>query len=58
MQHCCHSSHAQVAVCSPTFHFAPLPNCAFNSDATSGHAFGILWPAVVPSALRAPAPVN
>ncbi len=39
--------------------FAPQPNCKFNMDATSGHAFGILLAAV--GALRpcgAPAPVN
>ena len=34
------------------------PNCKFNVDANSGHAFGILWPLLVPCALRAPAPVN
>jgi hypothetical protein len=36
-----------------------MPNCKFNVDANSGHAFGILLPAV--GALRpcgAPAPVN
>ncbi len=35
------------------------PNCAFNSDATSGHAFGIFM--ACRGALRtcgAPAPVN
>jgi len=26
---------------SPTFHFAPQPNCRFNADANIGHAFGI-----------------
>jgi hypothetical protein len=39
--------------------FAPQPNCKFNVDANSGHAFGILLAAV--GALRpcgAPAPVN
>ena len=25
-----------------TFHSAPQPNCKFNVDANSGHAFGIL----------------
>ncbi len=38
---------------------APQPNCKFNVDANSGHAFGILLAAV--GALRpcgAPAPVN
>ena len=24
-----------------TFHYAPQPNCGFNADATTGHAFGI-----------------
>ena len=39
--------------------YAPQPNCRFNVDANSGHAFGILLAAV--GALRpcgAPAPVN
>ena len=39
--------------------FVPQPNCKFNVDANSGHAFGILLAAV--GALRpfgAPAPVN
>jgi hypothetical protein len=39
--------------------FALQPNCKFNVDANSGHAFGILLAAV--GALRpcgAPAPVN
>ena len=25
-----------------TFHYAPQPNCQVNTDATKGHAFGIL----------------
>ena len=29
-----------------TFHFARQPNCKFNVDANSGHAFGILLAAV------------
>ena len=29
-----------------TFHYAPQPNCKFNVDANSGHAFGILLAAV------------
>jgi hypothetical protein len=40
-------------------YYAPQPNCKFNVDANSGHAFGILLAAV--GALRpsgAPAPVN
>ena len=36
------ANHGQVAVCSPTFHFAPQPNWSVNADATKGHAFGIL----------------
>ena len=41
------------------FLYAPQPNCKFNVDANSGHAFGILLAAV--GTLRpcgAPAPVN
>jgi hypothetical protein len=44
---------------SSTVHFALQPNCKFNVDANSGHAFGIILAAV--GALRpcgAPAPVN
>jgi hypothetical protein len=26
--------------------YAPQPNCRFNADANSGHAFGIFLPAV------------
>ena len=40
-------------------YYAPQPNCKFNVDANSGHAFGILLAAV--GTLRpcgAPAPVN
>ena len=40
------------------FAYAPQPNWGFNADANIGHAFGISWPMSVPSALRAPAPVN
>jgi len=29
-------------VFSTLFHYAPQPNCTFNADATTGHAFGIL----------------
>jgi hypothetical protein len=39
--------------------YTPQPNCKFNVDANSGHAFGILLAAAGP--LRpcgAPAPVN
>lgn len=28
------------------FHCAPQPNCGFNSDTNSGHAFGIFMPAI------------
>jgi hypothetical protein len=35
---------------------APQPNCRFNADANTGHAFGIFMASV--GALRAPAPVN
>ncbi|RYD96599.1 MAG: hypothetical protein EOP50_06480 [Sphingobacteriales bacterium] len=33
------------------FHYAPLPNCRFNADANTGHAFGIFMASV--GALRA-----
>ena len=33
---------SQAVAPSGTFHYAPQPNCRFNSDANSGHAFGIL----------------
>ncbi len=34
-----------------TFHSAPQPNCRFNADANTGHAFGIFMASV--GALRA-----
>ena len=33
------------------FHYAPQPNCRFNADANTGHAFGIFMASV--GALRA-----
>ena len=38
--------------------YAPQPNLGFNAGANMGHAFGIFMPMSVPSALRAPTPVN
>ncbi len=28
------------------FHYAPQPNCLFNADANTGHAFGIFMASV------------
>ena len=53
------SKHLRPIEIGPLFHYAPQPNCKFNVDANSGHAFGILLAAV--GTLRpygAPAPVN
>jgi hypothetical protein len=38
----CSSDRSTDVLCSATFHFAPQPNCRFNADAKTGHAFGIL----------------
>jgi hypothetical protein len=38
-------------VFSTYFHCAPQPNCTFNADANTGHAFGIFMASV--GALRA-----
>ena len=41
----------QAMQASQHFHYAPRPNCRFNADANTGHAFGIFMASV--GALRA-----
>ena len=36
----------QGAAPSGTFHYAPQPNCRFNADANTGHAFGIFMASI------------
>ena len=42
---------SQAVAPSGTFHYAPQPNCRFNSDANTGHGFAIFMASV--GALRA-----
>jgi len=43
-------------VAKTPFHYAPQPNCRFNSDAKAAHGFAIFKACF--DALRPPAPVN
>lgn len=37
----CNTKKIRLVLSNTPFHYAPQPNCRFNTDANIGHAFGI-----------------